>query len=325
MLTIPIQVSGDVWNNRSDVKEMLDHTTPGQEIMLDLCSEGPSLRRLGIVDLISQYNLNVSITRWSNSIERVPYTRVECNDNSHFFPMSHHYWVDEIANTVPSEFRFALFQGRGCYSRNRILYDVFNQWSNQFLLSKMSSNHGDKWGTRFSSQSIDTEDVSQWFSDVGDITTWLNNCTIDSIDNYVIQDQYHIPEVSSGIMARSLFHHYPRFNVELVCETYTLGETFFPTEKTIRPMVGSRPFIVYGPKNYLKNLHQRGFRTFENCWDESYDQYEGPVRWQAMKELISNLVSADTHHWQNIINNTVDTTKHNRNLVRQIIRDLKGI
>lgn len=325
MITIPIQVSGDLWNNRASVKEQLDQTTPGQEIMLDLCSEGPSLQRLGVTDLIDQYDLSVSITRWSNGVEQVPYQRVYCNSNSHFFPMSHHYWVDEIINTAPAEYRFALFQGRSCPSRTRILYDTAHQWPGKFLLSKMSNQHGDSWETKAPLGSVKPESVSQWFDDVEAAKHWFENCPVKSIDNHVIQDQYRVPEVSSGEMARSLFRHYTRFNVELVCETYTLGETFFPTEKTIRPMVGNRPFIVYGPANYLANLRQKGFQTFDSLWDESYDQSEGLARWRAMSVLIEHLVNLSLPRWQHIIEQSVKITQHNRTVVRKIIRDLKGI
>lgn len=326
MLTIPIQVSGDVWNNRSEVKQLLDQTVPNQKIMLDLCSEGPSLRRLGVTDLIDQYDLDVSITRWSNGVESVPYRRVFCNSNSHFFPMSHHYWVNEIPNRPLADFRFALFQGRGCPSRNRILYDAYHVWSGKFLLSKMHSRHAKSWIDTPNHTSISLESLSEWFDNVEVAQQWFDTCPIGSIDSHVIQDQYQIPEVSSGNMARSLLlNHYGRFNVELICETYTRGKCFFPTEKTIRPMVGNRLFLVYGPIGYLSNLRNIGFRTFDTLWDESYDRYEGPVRWKKMSAVIDNLVAKSDVDWKNIVEHAHAITQHNRNKVREIIRDLKGI
>jgi hypothetical protein len=325
MITIPIQVSGDIWNNRADVEQQLNQLEPGQRIMLDLCSEGPSLVKLGVTELISKYNLDVWITRWSNGIESVPYTRSYCNSNSHFFSMSWHYWIDEIQNTAPTEFRFGLFQGRGCPSRNRILYDAFHKWPGQFLLSKMSSLHGDKWGAKQSPHSKSLENANEWFKDHEQAAQWFDTDPVGSIDNHVIQDQYRVPEVSSGDMARSLFQHYPRFNIELICETYTLGDTFFPTEKTIRPMVGNKPFIVYGPANYLNNLKKDNFQTFSNLWNESYDQYEGLARWQAIKKLINELAQLSDSQWQNIITQAAKITQHNRTIVRKKIRDFKGV
>jgi hypothetical protein len=170
------------------------------------------------------------------------------------------------------------------------------------------------------------ESSDEWFDNVDQARDWLNNCTITSIDNHVLQDQFLVPEISSAEMAKSLMSHYHRFNIELVCETYTLGNTFFPTEKTVRPIVGNRPFVVYGPKNYLNNLQKKhGFRTFNELWDESYDQLEGTARWIAMSKLITDLTSMHSEAWQKIINQTLEITQHNRTIARQIIRDLKGI
>jgi hypothetical protein len=324
MLTIPVQVSGDRWNNPHQVQQLLEQTRPGDSVMLDLCSEGPSLHRIGLVDMVSKYNLNVSITQWSNAIESVPYQRVRCSTR-HFFSMSHHYWIDEIDNCVPAEFRFALFLGRGNPSRNRILYDVYHQHGKNFLLSKMSCRSGDPWGVRQVEGNKLLETMEQWFDDSEQAQNWFDQCPIASIDNHVTQDQFVIPEVSAGQMARSLMQHYPRFNVELVCETYTLGETFFPTEKTIRPMVGNKPFVVYGPANYLNNLKQLGFRTFDDVWDESYDQYEGPQRWFSMRGLIDQLAQISSTQWTQILQHCAQITQHNRSIVRKIIYDLKGI
>jgi hypothetical protein len=167
--------------------------------------------------------------------------------------------------------------------------------------------------------------MQHWFADPEAAQIWLEQCPVTSIDNHSVQDQFAVPEVSSGNMARSLLRHYHQFNTELVCETYTLGETFFPTEKTVRPMVGNKPFVVYGPANFLNNLRQRGFETFHDVWDESYDQYEGPQRWHAIQRLIEHIVSMSDSEWSQILEQCQEKTVHNRNLVRKMIRDLKGI
>lgn len=325
MITIPIQVSGDRWNNAEQVQKILNQTQPGDTVMLDLCSEGPSLHRMGVVSMLSQYQLQVRITRWSNAIEVVPFTRDYCNAMSHFFPMSHHYWVDEIANNCHAPHRLALFQGRGTPSRNRILYDVLHQYRDDFLLSKMQCKTGDLWGTRHLPNQLPLETLQQWFDDPAVALSWLDQCALTSIDNHMVQDQYGIPEVSAGNMARSLLSYYDRFNVELVCESYTLGETFFPTEKTVRPMVGNRPFLVYGPVNYLNNLRGLGFQTFGSEWDESYDQLEGPERWRAMKQVINDIIARSQSDWCTTLSRCEIITEHNRNLLKQIIHDRKAL
>ena len=75
-----------------------------------------------------------------------------------------------------------------------------------------------------------------------------------------------------------------------VAETITRGESFFATEKTVRPIVGCRPFLLYGTVGFLKNLKQAGFRTFSELWSEDYDQFEGPERWNQIKLTIDLIV-----------------------------------
>jgi hypothetical protein len=113
--------------------------------------------------------------------------------------------------------------------------------------------------------------------------------------------------------------------VDIIVESHVVGNTFFPTEKTIRPMVGNKPFVVYGPANYLNNLKQLGFRTFDDVWDESYDQYEGPQRWFSMRGLIDQLAQISSTQWTQILQHCAQITQHNRSIVRKIIYDLKGI
>lgn len=141
MITIPIQVSGDVWNNRVQVEELIRALEPGTQIMLDLCSEGPSLQYLGIVELFQQHNFDVSVTRWSNIVESVPFAKHLCSKQSHFYPMSRHYWTEEIVNNANAEFKFGLFVGRSTLERDRILYDAVHRWPSKFLLSKMPNKH----------------------------------------------------------------------------------------------------------------------------------------------------------------------------------------
>jgi hypothetical protein len=50
------------------------------------------------------------------------------------------------------------------------------------------------------------------------------------------------------------------------------------TEKSLRPIACGQPFIVAGTHGSLKYLHSYGFKTFEQIWDETYDQEINPER-----------------------------------------------
>ena len=70
-----------------------------------------------------------------------------------------------------------------------------------------------------------------------------------------------------------------------------MGNTFFPTEKTIRPIIAQTPFIIMGPKHYLANLKKLGFKTFDKWWSEDYDQFAGVDRIIEIKKRLSDIFS----------------------------------
>lgn len=65
---------------------------------------------------------------------------------------------------------------------------------------------------------------------------------------------------------------YRTFFVDIVCETFSNGNTFFVTEKFWRAVATKTPFIIQGAQHTLRRLKQIGFRTFDQWWDEGYDE-----------------------------------------------------
>lgn len=61
------------------------------------------------------------------------------------------------------------------------------------------------------------------------------------------------------------------------------------TEKTFRPIIYKRPFVILGSPNTLKFLKTIGFKTFSDFWDESYDSIIDP---SARMIAVVNIVKA---------------------------------
>lgn len=322
--TLPLQIVGETWYNRDSLAQSLAELPTGSDVVIDANSEGPALAPFGVLDLLAQHPHHYTFTKWSNPIEPVPYNRVKCSERSHFLTMSWRYWIDELEN-LPASKTFGLFIGRHSVARNCIMYDVVHTWPSQFLLSKMTLHNYDPWNDRRHPGAVTIEDLNQWGSPerCADIKAWADTNPIPSLDNLHVKDYYKVPEISSAECALSLLSYYNQFNVELICETYTQGTTFFPTEKTTRPIVGNKPFLVYGPVNYLKNLRELGFQTFGNVWDESYDNLEGPDRWQAMQQVIHTIANWDSDTKANLLKQCSSITRHNRKRLREIINDYK--
>jgi hypothetical protein len=99
----------------------------------------------------------------------------------------------------------------------------------------------------------------------------------------------------------------------LVCETnFDPGYVFF-TEKTVKPILARRLFVMISHQYALAELRNLGFRTFSGIIDESYDEIEPAVqRHQAAMEQLHWLCQQDQQH---ILSQCRDIVDHNFNLM----------
>lgn len=63
----------------------------------------------------------------------------------------------------------------------------------------------------------------------------------------------------------------------IIAETNFNNHYSFYTEKTVKPILGHRLFIMVSGQYALQNLRKMGFKTFHNVMDESYDIENGLV------------------------------------------------
>ena len=108
-----------------------------------------------------------------------------------------------------------------------------------------------------------------------------------------------------------MISYYNRTNFELVAECPPLNnfdDSFYLTEKTIKPIAMLHPFIIFAHHNHLSNLRSLGFRTFGDHIDESYDT-EPDVE-KRVNKIIENLKtlkgSSDSFY-----KNTKEIREHN--------------
>jgi hypothetical protein len=128
------------------------------------------------------------------------------------------------------------------------------------------------------------------------------------------QDGYTVNNNTTG-HTDQLAKFYTDFLIDVVSETWTVGNTFFPTEKTIRPILLKKPFIVMGSKNYLCYLQQMGFQTFNNFWSEDYDGYEGQERYIKILQLINEISKKSKSELNNMYWSMQYTLDHNYTLL----------
>lgn len=266
MKIITVRANGDIWVNLDQVTEQLKTVQPVDWVCFDTGAEGISLVHSGILNFINQWIKTSKhpaervVINSPNVYEKTQYQNINRAEN-HFLQLSGHYYT-EVPCLDPDATKFGFFVGRHTVERDCIALDIVANYRLHFVMSIMKTAYA----------------VSPWSQTIRNIP---------SIDNMAVRDQYQ-GQIDTNL---SLLQYYDQFQIELVAETMCAGITFFPTEKIFRPITGRRPFLVFGPIHFLNNLRGLGFRTYSECWDESYDQYQGLDRWNRIRHVIDNIIS----------------------------------
>jgi len=321
MITIPIRVCGDYWTNPQEVEEQLAMAAGQEKITLDLQFEGPCLEILGIRAVIDQYcnqyqipPKEITIIRWDNIVEPVEYTVINPPVISSFVAASRRYWQENLLPNT-SKYLFGFFIGRRSISRAVIMYKLHNTPGPQNLLSCLANKNDMPWLQKESGINLDSLD--QWLpaDQQENFINWWATDPIPSIDQHNFEDQYDQTHNTN----LDLIQQYHEFDIELVAESYTRGCSFFPTEKTIRPISAAKPMIVYGPKNFMNHLGSMGFKNYSSVWDESYDQLEGIARWQAIQQLMIDIAALYSEDRESILKSAQKIADYNRQHLARLI------
>lgn len=308
MTTFNLQIFDDTILNRDQLVEFLKTTTGPVE--LDTLGEGPSLVQSGLLDILNESSKDLSEikVKTPNNVEQLPVKTVgDPNRFGYWFrSVRHAYDRYSFQNLAQDHYRLGCFIGRKNLDRLAILY-----WLSRRLNVFLSSLREDRIHYEH------RPDIEHWVDNVYSFENWVSKFDVPSIDNYSVDDQYQhldLAQKDSKFLQvqTNMLNWYNGFDVELVCETFVRGNTYFPTEKTTRPLVGSKPMLVYGPKNFLARLRDQGFKTWADCWDESYDQYEGYERWNRMKEVVSQIHAWGDWEWNPIMDKANAIAQYNQ-------------
>lgn len=311
MIWINVRNFGNQWSNMHEVEQQLSVVTPDDHVVF-YCWEGISIRSSGLLTFITNWqsqtghpDTKISIYSVNKKERFLPYPNI-CTYANMVWGVNNLTWWKTPAQFVDcSDTAFGLFVGRDSTSRLAIMYDCHCDWKHSFIFSRLNQDPPD---AVFYDNSI--ENLNDWVSTQhrDDFDHFWQTDPVQSLDN--MQFGQHLVGQDSINAAVSLLEHYNKFGVELVLETMTVGETFFPTEKTVRPIVGLKPFVIHATRKYLKYLRALGFQTFGDIWDESYDDYEGVDRWKKMKNVVQYIIDRPE-----VIKLTKPIVEHNKKLL----------
>jgi hypothetical protein len=111
----------------------------------------------------------------------------------------------------------------------------------------------------------------------------------------------------------SLFKEAADSLLYLVTETVATGRRHHITEKTFKPIAMGMPFMIVGTQGSLKYLRSYGFRTFEELWDESYDDADDKDRIAMIANTLRSLNELTPQGRQQLFDRAKPIIEHNWN------------
>jgi hypothetical protein len=276
----------------------------GQPITVDTNEEGVDLISAGVYKLLGQFDYQDVVIITNNLIESHPKYQIKHKNPFKFFSVSqtdyskYHYWSKEKV--------FACLFNRPLWHRIGLAAEIQCEHDAKSIINMRADPNNDDQRSLFELQKL-FEYAPNSVAKFAQIKN-LWPCQIESVDTYTVGN------TTTG-HTDQLAHFYLNFLIDVVAETWTQDNTFFPTEKTVRPMLLKKPMIVMGPKNYLEYLRQMGFRTFADFWDEEYDGYADTDRYLKILDLINKVSCKSIEELEHMYWDMQYTLDHNYNLL----------
>jgi hypothetical protein len=184
----------------------------------------------------------------------------------------------------------------------------------EFLLNLQRNSNGLKIVTDSNQRILTTEYRTTTLG----FESFFNKLDIDKFNSYSGFYSFCNPEeqVYLDHLPHKDMYGASRVNVVLETTVYDVKNPFL-TEKTWKALAHCRPFVILGDTNCISTLKEKGFKTFGNFCDESYDSE--PVlskRINMVAVAMHQLVSACKTH----ANELDEICKHNQELFFDVNR-----
>jgi hypothetical protein len=297
-----LPANGFVWNSNELIQFLI--ANQDKKILIDTHEEGVCLESAGIYQLLENFRFEDVVIRTTNPLEQHSKFKIQIVKPQKFFNIT-----DQN------------YQQYHIWNKNKIFGCLYNRplWHRIGIAAEMHTRHNNISLINFRSNPDDPDqqqlfEIQQLFEQAPQSLKNFCQASLDwpvqleSIDSYT-------PGNTTNAHINQLAGFYAEFMIDLVAETWTQGRCFFPTEKTVRPIMLKKPMIVMGSCNYLDYLHQMGFQTFNKFWDENYDGFADGNRYSKILELIDQLSKLSIHELNDMYQDMQSILDHNYNLL----------
>ena len=301
---------GLVWNYEDRVVDLVIQAHQHKQVIVDLNGEGPCLSSLNLIPklerLCQEFNwprekFHIKTCNIVEDTALWPMT-VEANGLVEIQQGQH---LDYVANKNIQK-HFGIFIGRSNSFRLWLTSLLYNQYLDQsaitFHYDHRADFHRDNLGVDRLLPEL--EDIVQ----LDQIANLIKASPLGSNPTYPILCPQNFDVVKQ----------YDHVFLDVACETYFTGQTFFPTEKTWRGIISKTPFVVQGPIDYLKNLKRLGFKTFSDYWTEEYDSAGGALRLYELKNVVDQIGSKSLQELNSMYADMQPILEHNYQVFKEL-------
>ena len=292
-----------IWNQIELIDFLIKNQ--GGAISIDTRSEGSCCSAVGLYDLLDKFNFKFVEIHSGNSIEQ---------HSKYFIVGQSLLQYVHVRKPIDSKYHvwnrnkiFLAYYGRPIWHRLGIAGHLVSQYPTESYVNLRGDHNNEDSRKLF--------EVTELFTNAPEQIKNFSNIANSLPLMLEKQDGYTPGQQDTSGFTDQLLEFYPDILIDVVAESYTSGNTFCPTEKTFRPMLMKKPFIIMGPKNHLIYLRQMGFRTFHDFWDEDYDGYNPVTRFQHIIELVNKLATKSKNELNDMYYKMQSTLDYNYNLL----------
>lgn len=301
---------GLVWNYDDRVVDLIVDANKQQQVIVDLNGEGPCLASLNLIPKLDRLCQEFN---WPK--EKFLIKTANVLENTSQWPM-----------TVDVKGLVEIRQGQQLkYTPNKDIskhFGIFIGRSNSFrlwLTSLFYNNHRDSSIITFhydyrSDFHRDNLGIDRLLPELDNISR------LDEIANLVKASPIGNNPTYPILCPQNfdVIKQYDQIFLDVACETYFTGCTFFPTEKTWRAIISKTPFVIQGPTGFLKNLKRLGFKTFNQYWSEEYDVAGGALRLYEIKNVIDRVGACSLQELNDMYQDMLPILEHNKNVFNEL-------
>jgi len=329
-----INAKGDtIWDTHELVFYLYECLNTNSKIVIDLNLEGFSCKTKQVFYILESFCKREFVDPSTITIQTGNLLEKHNNININIM---YKYWYElpnlqkwiktnKLTNVwdFSSSTRIGNFNGRSTWYRLWIAAYLYTKYNNKIIQtfhSSLKNNYVTNVDLYNTNDFNDFEALNNYRCEhINMVGNFLYNTPIvlDKQDIHTIQNKACILKTTNNGYPiqhpanMNILTYYKNIFVDIVCETVIDDNAFFITEKTWRCIIAKKPFILMSSLNSLQNLKNLGFKTFNELWDEGYDEYSHRDRVIKILELIDQIVTWDSKEYMKKLHSITDILEHN--------------